>query len=86
MNIGDKVVCVDDSPCKTCGSPLALSKNQIYVVIGIRKSNITTQILLDIIGSKPTCHQSPNPGYLANRFRPLNEIKTANKQQQAQVA
>ena len=35
MKIGDKVVCVDDSPCGVCGAPINLIKNQVYVAMGV---------------------------------------------------
>jgi hypothetical protein len=78
MKIGDKVVCIDDSPskCPCClGKDTGLVKNQVYVIqnfeIDSRKN-----LSLALIGIQPKCHSfSDLKGFLSIRFRPLEDIK-----------
>lgn len=76
MNIGDKVVCVDDSPCCNCGAPSALKKNAVYVVSGVRVRY--NQMAVDIVGLRPACHKPHTYiSYRATRFRHLNQKASA---------
>jgi hypothetical protein len=86
MKIGDKVVCVDDSPCSICGKKHSLIKSSVYVVSAVRG-------FLDSLGSVgvkcigAACHNHNNStGFLSSlRFRLLDELKAANKRQLAQA-
>lgn len=77
MEPGNKVVCIDDSPCKVCGRILEIVKGKVYVVRGIRMNNVTPTLILDLVGLYPECHGAPNPGYSIKRFRLLDEIKAS---------
>lgn len=94
MKIGDKVVCVDDSPCKNEGCKIrhishqigGLTRNQIYV---IRKFRVDSrgQLGIGVIGITKPCPISGMDTMLATRFRLLDELKQQNtERQQAQVA
>ena len=80
MKTGDKVVCVDDSPCQTCGASVNVIKHQVYVV----EHSCNDRPAISLIGIRPNC--GSGLFYRADRFRLLDELKSANKQQQAQVA
>lgn len=88
MKIGDKVVCVDDSPCGNCGVSLGFIKNNVYVISAVRGTpDSRGSIGIKCIGVP--CHNHKNQGYVNSlRFRLLDELKeqNANKQQQVQVA
>lgn len=81
MNVGDKVVCVDDSPCCYCHTPIDLLSGQVYVVSGIRICYVSKNLVLDILGLKPTCH-GIGQAYNAKRFRKLDELKEETRQRQ----
>ena len=89
MKIGDKVVCVDDSPCSLCGAPINLIKNQVYVAMGV-SDQWPPDLRVSILGRKSKCEHGRELEHwvAARRFRLLDELKeqNANKQQQAQVA
>jgi hypothetical protein len=78
MNIGDKVVCVDDSPCVQCGGNGNIKKGIVYVIQNIRQSTLGKVTILDLIGVNPNCHNSPygKTAYSANRFRLLSEMQS----------
>ena len=80
MKIGDKVVCIDDSPCCRCGAKnIYISKGMVYVVANVRLSILENPII-DLIGIKPPeCH-TKNQGFCINRFRLLDELKEESKQ------
>ena len=82
MKYGDKVVCVDDSPCQSCGAPVNVIKHQVYVV----EARFDDWAAISLIGIRPIC--GARFFYRADRFRMLDELKEQNaiKQQQAQVA
>ena len=79
MKPGDKVVCVDDGPCKWCGAVLPIIKGRIYVV----SENTTCPIYgdpgINLIGvPQVRCHEIKRPGKMGfsiNRFRKLDELK-----------
>lgn len=82
MKIGDKVVCVDDSPCRKCGVPHGFVKNNVYVIRSVRGT-------LDRLGSigirciGVTCHNHNEEGYVRSlRFRLLDELKQQSKERQ----
>jgi len=86
MKIGDKVVCVDDGPCRTCKNPIGLIKNQVYVVRGSFKWT-NGVIYLQLLGFISKCaenHEWIGDTANRNRFRLLDEMKqeAANSQQQ----
>jgi hypothetical protein len=75
MNIGDKVVCVDDGPCVNCGHPnLWIKKDAVYVIRNIRRVGET--VVLDLVGvNSPACHEDFGMGFGVRRFRRLEELK-----------
>lgn len=85
MEIGTKVVCIDDSPskCPCClGKDTGLVKNKVYVIqnfeIDSRKN-----LCLALVGIQPKCHYHLNlSGFLATRFRSLEDIKELNSLKQ----
>jgi hypothetical protein len=86
MKIGDKVICVDDSPCAKCGIKHGFIKNNIYVIIDVRGTpDWRGSIGVKCIGVASHAHGS---GYISSlRFRLLDELKEQNaNKQQAQVA
>lgn len=78
MNIGDKVVCIDDGPlCCNCnfGERSPLKRNQVYSIEGftVDVNGILGLILLGVpIMHKDTTHSK---GYNVRRFRKLDEMK-----------
>lgn len=85
MSIGDKVVCVDDSPCKTCGANLSIVKGSIYVIVGLRLSRYGSIPMLDLLGAEAACHGEKNNGYMAARFRLLDEMKHRTRSEKCQA-
>lgn len=81
MNVGDKVVCVDDSPCKICGVISDLIVNRVYVV-----QKITQHKCIVVVGiAMKACHISNDGndwGYVPERFRKLDELKEETRQRQ----
>ena len=79
MTIGSKVVCIDDSPCITCGKPLMIRKNTVYVISRLQMRS-DGEILVNVIGLNPeTCHTlDGRNGYIHTRFRLLDDLKTNN--------
>jgi hypothetical protein len=88
MKIGDKVVCVNDSPCCDCGIKHGYIKNNVYVISAVRGTDDGTgSIGVRCIGVN--YHPNCGTGYNSSRrFRLLDELKEQNaiKQRQAQVA
>jgi hypothetical protein len=79
FQIGDKVVCVDDSRCGSCGCEIGLTKNQVYVCAGYIPHSFGEAIIL--LGWTAKCADQPAhsrwPKNCANakRFRKLDELK-----------
>ena len=84
MNIGDKVVCIDDSPCKCgCGYKMPLLKNNIYVIEAMKLANHGLCIMLFGIRAKSPCEGKDGENwFLFRRFRLLDELKKQNEQKQ----
>lgn len=85
MNIGDKVVCVNDSRCRCAiciGLPVPVIKNNVYVVERISNafSGRTTAIVL--LGVPKVHEDLPDRGIGADRFRLLDELKQQAKQRE----
>lgn len=78
MKPGDKVVCVDDGPCRKCGAPVEIQKHLTYVVSDAWVDTSNT-LSVGLIGVVPQpCHFSNSIlkwGYAENRFRKLDELK-----------
>lgn len=68
FRVGQKVVCVDDSPrfTQTC----AVKVGRIYTITGIYKEGLGVQVA----EIKPTCARL---GFFADRFRPVQERPTS---------
>ena len=79
MKIGDKVVCIDNSPCATCGVPSKLIRDTVYVIAGTRIGNSASnfRIQLMLVGiPNPNCHISDSEVWHSlRRFRLLDELK-----------
>lgn len=69
FHVGQKVVCVDDSP-DALGRPLVVMKDHIYTVSSSFYWNGIPAILLQEV-----CPGSA-PGWFAYKFRPITERKT----------
>lgn len=82
MNIGDKVVCVDDSACLRCGHKLSITLNSVYVILSSGRNSVGYWV--NLIGV-PLCHCQDRyigpeqTGYRQSRFRLLDELKKENK-------
>lgn len=76
MNIGDKVVCIDDSPskCPCCkGEKLNISKNLVYVISGLAlKDGI---FLIGVNQFHNDKRNSIDYGFLSTRFVSLTDLK-----------
>lgn len=72
MKIGDKVVCVDNSPCVTCGTPFSLLVGIIYIINELEIEN--GELLVGIIGYRPKCH-TDGQLFISSRFRLLDHMK-----------
>jgi hypothetical protein len=86
MEIGTKVVCIDDSPskCRCClGEPTGLIKNQVYVIEGFEIDGFGTLGLV-LVGTrpKPKSHPLEGKGFNVRRFRSLDHIKELNSLKQ----
>lgn len=82
MKTGDKVVCVDDSPCRLCGAPVNLKKGQVYVIMEIEDVSglYGREPALKLIGTPATClEHNPFNAHRASRFRLLDELKQENQ-------
>lgn len=74
MKTGDKVVCVDASPCPTCGRSSGLINNLVYVVSRIADDCPAIAVL----GVTAGC----GTGFFrAERFRLLDEMKAFSKRE-----
>jgi hypothetical protein len=83
FNISDKVVCVNDSCCVTCGAKVSIIKNQVYVINDLHINPLKGNLLVNLVGVSLNCHETPyRKGFFANRFRKLEEIKAANVNRQ----
>ena len=84
MTPGDKVVCVNDGPCRHCGTRPKIILGQVYVVSWIGRSNRNRPIV-ELLGlPNPNCH--PTWGgkvwHGAVRFRKLDELKQEARERQ----
>lgn len=76
MKIGDKVVCVDDAPCRCCGTTGHFIKGQVYVII---EMFVFDDILVfQLLGNY--FETETHLGVCASRFRLLDHLKEASKQ------
>jgi hypothetical protein len=83
FNISDKVVCVDDSCCVTCGAKVSIIKNQVYVINDRHINPLNGILLVNLTGVTLNCHETPyKRGFAASRFRKLEEVKAANLNRQ----
>lgn len=78
MKIGDKVVCVDDSPCKCgCGTIFPIVKGSIYIIESFKTLANSGELALRLI----RVIRPPNSRHLsditlrASRFRLLDHLK-----------
>ncbi len=82
MKPGDKVVCIDDSPCRCgrdfCTDPLLVTKGCVYVIESTYFRKFFTLVL---IGVPARLHHAR--GTNACRFRLLDEMKKEAKVTQA---
>lgn len=78
MNIGDKIVCVDDSGCKNVnckgGHPVGVVSGKVYVV---RKlfADAYGNPGVGVIGVSKTCPSADWDILAASRFRKLEDMK-----------
>jgi hypothetical protein len=92
MKIGDKVVCVDDSPCRcgNCGRmPLPLKSGSVYVIDGFYTYERKGILCFTLIGVPTIKNHFDHNGlgvYASYRFRLLDELKAEAKAQQSQSA
>ncbi len=89
MKPGDKVVCVDSSPCQTCHRQLSLVLGSVYVIADMWIDPLEGLLLVDVIGCKDECHNPSSHcvrlGYDARRFRPLEEFKQRARERQKET-
>lgn len=89
MKIGDKVVCVDASPCictPDCNQDLGLILNQVYVIENflVCPDGHLRLFLYGFIPLSSSLHANPLPCVGAWRFRLLDHLKEQSKQSQTQ--
>lgn len=84
MKIGDKVVCVDDSPCVNCGKK-TLIVNNVYVVEATQIHPLYQELEIRVLGAN---HEPPNcrAFWRGDRFRLLDELKAEAAKRQHQTA
>lgn len=93
MKPGDKVVCVDDGPCRICGKGRypGLTKGTVYVIVSVKQFSVKEGhgVCIKVIGIRePGCCF---PGYFEDhtsidRFRKLDELKAeAGDRQKAKL-
>ena len=72
-------MCIDNSPCATCGVPSKLIRDTVYVIAGTRIGNSASnfRIQLMLVGiPNPNCHISDSEVWHGlRRFRLLDELK-----------
>lgn len=85
MNIGDKVVCVDDSKCCCCGFKVPnLLLNSVDVIDDTRLGSLG--LYIHLLGRDLVCQCTESGTYaLAKRFRKLDELKQEAGQRQSQT-
>lgn len=83
MKPGDKVVCVDDSPCSYCDSAMNLKRNRVYCVESINARGTGFRVVGHCTCSafcvSALFHKSHNR---IERFRLLDDLKQEAKQKQ----
>lgn len=80
MKIGDKVVCVDDSPskCNCCwGMSCPLTFGSVYVVSRAGRTQ-TGHPYIEVVGVRLSHHRVVF-GFAASRFRLLSEMKNERR-------
>lgn len=78
MKAGDKVVCVDDGPCRWCGRQVTLLKGAVYVIEIAKQCPVDIGVkLIGNCGCVSGCGFFPQ-SYTNLRFRPLAELKAEN--------
>lgn len=84
MKIGDKVVCVDDSPCVVCGGKTNHVLGSVYVVNGFFVYKSIPR--LGLIGYRTNCKHAP-AGFenftRASRYRLLDDLKAEAAKKQS---
>ena len=80
MKIGDKVVCINDKPCRWCGASLPINAGRVYVISSLVQDEPSAD-KVNLIGIKQArCHYTPFIiAFGADRFRLLDEVKASNK-------
>jgi len=71
----DKVVCIDDSPARTCPELRPLSRGLIYCVEAL---DTRTPILGLILSGVPSTE--PHIGWIADRFRKVSDVQAENRE------
>ncbi len=82
MKIGDKVVCIDDSPCRCtlCNRvDLGIKKGQIYNIIGLLEMPLGLTISLTNVLGCPSYRVYYGCFIGADRFRLIEKSKTKVK-------
>jgi hypothetical protein len=76
MKTGDKVVCVDDGPCKQCGVPVDIVRGSVYVVLRCDYWNRAIPYVA-LVGAFTGCHGGDawKNCFHVRRFRLLDELK-----------
>jgi hypothetical protein len=87
MKIGDKVVCIDNSPCRCgrCGGmPISLVKGAVYVIEGFAVYKRSLLLLLvGLVHPKNAAHTEYNSAN-SDRFRLLDELKEHARSKQVE--
>lgn len=83
MKIGDKVVCVDDSPCKCpgiyCNGAMPVKRNGVFVIEGLFISSGILFIILFGVAAQSGHLRGVN----ASRFRLLDDMKQEARERAA---
>lgn len=82
MKPGDKVVCIDDSPCRVYKIDLGIKKNQTYVISGTMTHNGKLFLYLVGFNMPNTCQIFGRRTFRADRFRLLDELKQEARERQ----
>jgi hypothetical protein len=77
MNTSDKVVCIDDGPCKCCGHPVPVLKGQVYTVEFVFEASACNELrtFLAVVLVGVPASFGHRRGIGAWRFRTLSEVQ-----------
>lgn len=84
MNTGDKVICIDNQPCKICKDDTGLILNNVYVIrlVELSPKKAKPHVLLLGFSSKCSHNHDSEMRLSITRFRKLDDMKREAQQTQ----